>query len=139
MEAESFKILESHVRRAWDTGNHHEQWRNRPEIPDKAEIMPLEEEDSGLRNNRNRNREEGWNEYQKDPIYNPKLPKNIVNGPWPSKEEYISAHYQILREDAIAPLRESVKYFRAHRNMDDDSSTCVYTHVSASISHLNSF
>jgi helicase required for RNAi-mediated heterochromatin assembly 1 len=132
MESDAWQILDTHVRRTWDTGKYHEQWRNLPEIPTKAEIMPKDEEEPCQRKE-----EERWNDYQNDPIYDPKLPKNIVDGPWPSKKDYISAHYQILREDAIAPLREAVKFFRQHRHMDDDNYACIYTHVSVFNLRLN--
>lgn len=122
----AWKILDAHFRKTWTQQNHHEEWRNLPEIPTKAEIMPNDDEGE------QRVQEENWDDYQNDPIYDPKLPKNIINGPWPSKEDYISSHYQILREDAVAPLREAVKYFRQHRHMNDDNDTCIYTHVSNS-------
>jgi helicase required for RNAi-mediated heterochromatin assembly 1 len=133
-DSKAWQILDAHIRRTWDTDNHHEDWRNLPEVPTKAEVMPKNDDDADQRSN-----EESWDDYQNDPIYDPNLPKNIVNGPWPSKQEYISAHYQILREDAVAPLREAIKYFRQHRHMDDDNSTCIYTHVSAFITSLISF
>jgi len=74
--------------------------------------------------------EEKWNDYQKEVIYDLDLPENIVDGPWDSKESYIGSHYQILREDAIAPLRLSVELVKANPGMDDDETTCVYTHAS---------
>lgn len=132
MESDPLQILNSHVHRTWDTANYDEPWRNLPEIPTMAEIMPKEEE------GHQRSVEEKWNDYQNDPIYDPKLPKNIIDGPWPSKEDYISSHYQILREDAVAPLREAIKFFKQNRNMNDDSSACIYTHVSNFIIRLNS-
>lgn len=133
MEPDPLQILNSHVYRTWDTGSHDESWRNLPEIPTIAEIMPKEEDGD------QRREEENWNDYQNDPIYDPKLPKNIIEGPWPSKEHYISAHYQILREDSVAPLREAIKYFKQNRNMNDDNSTCIYTHVRAFTLRLSSF
>ena len=33
---------------------------------------------------------------------------NKITQPWPSKEEYLEAHYGLLREDAVAPLRNVV-------------------------------
>jgi helicase required for RNAi-mediated heterochromatin assembly 1 len=134
MESMALQILGAHIHRTWDTGNHHEQWRDLPEIPTKLEIMPEIDE-----NTRPRSREEKWNDYQNDPVYDSKLPKNIIDGPWPSKESYISAHYQILREDAVAPLREAIKSFKQHPNMNDDNDICVYTRVRALIRHLGIF
>ena len=74
--------------------------------------------------------DERWDDYQKDPVVNPDLPHNIVEGPWPSKEEYIGGHYQIVREDAIAPLRQSVALVKKTPNTPDTDDTCIYTHVS---------
>lgn len=133
-DSTSWKILDAHVRKTWAQQDYHEEWRNLPEIPTEAEIMPEDDEDA-----EQRIQEENWDDYQNDPIYDPKLPKNIIDGPWPSKKEYISAHYQILREDVVAPLRESVKYFRQHRHMNDDNDTCIYTHVGYSTLHLYNF
>lgn len=125
-ETDPRDILKAHIHKTWAREDYSEEWRNLPEIPTKSEIMPTEEHPHPRR----RIQEEKWDDYQKDPIYDPKLPKNIIDGPWPSKEAYISAHYRILREDAIAPLRESVRYFAKHPRMNDDRDTCVYTHVS---------
>ncbi|KAL1630432.1 hypothetical protein SLS56_004960 [Neofusicoccum ribis] len=36
------------------------------------------------------------------------IPPNKVEGPWPSKETYLEAHYELLREDTILPLRQAV-------------------------------
>lgn len=118
------KIIQEHVLKPYERELHTEEpWRSLPEIPDKSEIMPKE-------NDRDRYKVEEWNDYQKDPVYDVNLPVNIVDKPWPSKEEYISAHYQILREDAIASLRNSVKSFKRNPDMDDDTFTHVYTSVS---------
>jgi helicase required for RNAi-mediated heterochromatin assembly 1 len=117
------KIIQEHVLKPYGRELHIEPWRNLPEIPDKSEIMPKE-------NERDRYKVEEWNDYQKDPVYDVNLPVNIIDKPWPSKEEYISAHYQILREDAIASLRNSVKSFKRNPEMDDDNFTHVYTSVS---------
>src|SRR5215471_10571630 len=35
---------------------------------------------------------------------------NQIRGPWPSTEMYLKAHYELLREDAVAPLRDSLAY-----------------------------
>lgn len=128
------QILDAYIHRTWDVGNHQEQWRNLPEIPTKAEIMPKDDQ-----NRDQQSEEEKWNDYQNDPLYDPKLPKNIIDGPWSSKEDYISAHYQILREDAVAPIREAIKSFKQHPRMNDDNGTCIYTHVSCFIRPMRIF
>jgi len=119
-------IITKHVKRTYFHNEHLEAWRSLPEIPTKDEINPIRtaeeicEEKYGF---------EEWDEYQKDPVYDPKLPQNIIKGPWPSKLEYLGAHYQMLREDIIANLRASVKEFKKNPSMNDSKSTCVYTKV----------
>ncbi|KAI4214423.1 MAG: hypothetical protein LQ351_003176 [Letrouitia transgressa] len=51
-----------------------------------------------------------------------KVPRNEVVGPWPSKLKYLYNHYELLREDAIAPLRSVVSEMRAEpHTMEKDS------------------
>jgi helicase required for RNAi-mediated heterochromatin assembly 1 len=57
------------------------------------------------------------------------LPYNIINGPWQTKEQYVAAHYQLLREDGVAPLRNAVDSFKAQPDMMDSGDTCIYTQV----------
>ena len=121
----ALSIIEAHVKKTWYDDNVVESWRKLPEVPDQSEIMPAVDE------NRNRNQTEDWFQYQVDPMYEntSRLPVNTVLGPWASKSEYIGAHYQILREDAVASLRNSVKEFKKHPEMNDSGDTCIYTSV----------
>ena len=122
--AEGERIIRAHILRDYESQvTQSEDWRNLPEVPTKSEILDKEDE------HENKDFFEEWNAYQKDPLYDLELPHNIVKGPWPSKEAYIAAHYQILREDAIAGLRSSVKTFKRQPHMGDDSSTLIYTNV----------
>ncbi|KAG0650451.1 Helicase required for RNAi-mediated heterochromatin assembly 1, partial [Hyphodiscus hymeniophilus] len=119
------RIIRDHVLRNYEQPTTvDEEWRDLPEIPKKSEILPEEAETI-----RNDFFVEAWDAYQKEPLYDPNLPQNIINGPWPSKEAYIAAHYQIIREDAIAGLRNTVNGFKREPRMDDDNLTHVYTHV----------
>ncbi|KAF2139072.1 uncharacterized protein K452DRAFT_320697 [Aplosporella prunicola CBS 121167] len=36
------------------------------------------------------------------------VPVNNIDGPWSSKEDYLEAHYELLREDVLRSLRETV-------------------------------
>jgi helicase required for RNAi-mediated heterochromatin assembly 1 len=36
------------------------------------------------------------------------LPQNNVHSPWTSKQEYLRTHYEMLREDALKPLRDAI-------------------------------
>ena len=122
--ASAERIIRDHVLRQYESQPHQgEDWRDLPEIPSMAEIVPEQKQKTS------KDFFESWNEYQKDPLYNTELPKNIIDGPWPSKENYIGTHYQLLREDVVAGLRNSVKAFLRQPNMIDDQFTHVYTHV----------
>ncbi|RAQ72394.1 DEAD box helicase involved in nonsense mediated decay [Aspergillus flavus] len=56
------------------------------------------------------------------------LPNRIV-GPWSSKNEYLKAHYELLREDAVAPLRDAVAYFREDPDIQDMNIVSIYEKV----------
>lgn len=57
------------------------------------------------------------------------LPRNRIDQPWNKKERYLKAHYKLLREDAIAPLREAVARFRQDPLRMDDNDTRIYEEV----------
>jgi helicase required for RNAi-mediated heterochromatin assembly 1 len=117
-------ILRSHVHKSYAQNNYPQAWRNLPEIPSSEEIMP-QPPDSGSDNT-----QEKWDDYQKEASYDPRLPFNIIDGPWGSKIEYIGAHYQILREDSVAALRRSVSYVKEHPDSMETEDTFMYTNVS---------
>jgi helicase required for RNAi-mediated heterochromatin assembly 1 len=62
------------------------------------------------------------------------LMPNQISGPWPSKEAYLSAHYELLREDALAPLRDAVAYVKEDPSMMDSKEVCIYEKVCISVS-----
>jgi helicase required for RNAi-mediated heterochromatin assembly 1 len=120
------QILRDHIVKPWKQVEYPEAWRNLPEVPNKSEICPnVDPLVSKMVE------QEAWNDYQNEPGYEMTLPDNIIVGPWTSKEDYIGAHYQILREDAIAPLRYVVSEFRQHPNMLETNDVGIYTHVSS--------
>lgn len=58
---------------------------------------------------------------------------NKIDGPWPSKIEYLRSHYLLLREDALRPLREAVEHVRGMVDLDEDPSRStigIYDQVS---------
>lgn len=127
---EANRILQDHIWKRYENQYFPQEWRNLSEIPSKAEICPPDkalveaaDEVEDARDPRN------WNKYQEEPSYDQNLPHNIVDGPWPSKEAYLGANYQILREDAIAPLRRAVASFKKCPALEDDNEICVYTDV----------
>lgn len=119
----NIRTVYDHIERPYEHGRTFaEQWRNLPEIPTKHEIMPDPVDLSDC--------EEEWDDYQRDPLYNPSLPTNNVEGPWTSKAAYIGAHYEILREDGIASLRDAVAAVKKNPSMSDHDDICIYTDVS---------
>lgn len=120
----ALRILTEHVRRQYAQTRFPEAWRNLPEIPTIKELVQDKD------HNKSRYDNEVWNAYQQDPVYDPTLPQNIIDGPWPSTMDYLGAHYRILREDAIAPLRTSVHQFRDNPHMNDSRETYIYDNVS---------
>lgn len=56
------------------------------------------------------------------------IPNNVV-GPWVSKDVYLKSHYDLLREDAVAPLRDAVAYVREDPTMMDSQTVAVYEKV----------
>ncbi|KAF3089718.1 hypothetical protein TWF569_000593 [Orbilia oligospora] len=73
-------------------------WRAFPDVPSTAELMTPEVD----------------------------VPINDVENPWDSIDEYLGAHYELLREDSFSPLREAVGRFRKEPSMDDEYQICVY-------------
>lgn len=60
------------------------------------------------------------------------IPVNKVVGPWESKEEYLSGHYTLLREDAVAPLRNVVSEVRMEPQImekDSQENASIYEKV----------
>ena len=82
-------------------------WLFKSEIPTSAEILDDEEE----------------------PL---QLPKNRLNRPWSSRKKYLETHYELLREDAVSPLRDAVHQFKNTPDMSDDGQLVIYTKASHS-------
>ncbi len=81
-------------------------WLSRPEVPTAEEILDNEDEVVQL------------------------LP-NRLDKPWPNRRKYLETHYELLREDAISPLRDAVQQFRNTPDMCDDSQIAVYDKASS--------
>ena len=64
------------------------------------------------------------------------LKENTVVGPYTSKEEYLESHYRLLREDAVAPLRDvvsEIQYYPQLLEKDSDNGAYIYEKVSRSV------
>lgn len=129
------QILRDHVHKRYENQVFPQEWRNLPEFPSKSEICPPNKISKGVADT---NQEGNLNMYQMASGYDQNLPHNIVDGPWPSREAYVGAHYQILREDSIAPLRRAVSEFKKCPALIDDVDTCVYKDV-RNLSEANCF
>ncbi|OQE40164.1 hypothetical protein PENCOP_c006G01589 [Penicillium coprophilum] len=57
------------------------------------------------------------------------LAPNCISRPWVSKERYLEAHYALIREDSIAPLRNAVGRVRADPFMRDTPDISIYEKV----------
>ncbi|KAG8525871.1 uncharacterized protein KY384_000631 [Bacidia gigantensis] len=50
------------------------------------------------------------------------LDSNTIVGPFSSKEDYLARHYNLLREDAVAPLRDVVSECQIYPHMSERTS-----------------
>jgi helicase required for RNAi-mediated heterochromatin assembly 1 len=88
-------------------------WINKPETPGPLEILPSETPD----------------------LFSPNedLRPHRATGAYESKEEYLATKYELLREDAIRPLREAVQEVRKSPYKDeseyDNKSIGIYEPV----------
>lgn len=57
------------------------------------------------------------------------LPRNKIDSPWNKPEKYLKAHFKLLREDTVSPLREAVAKFRKDPSRMDDNDTRIYEQV----------
>lgn len=58
------------------------------------------------------------------------LRPNRISKPWESTKEYLEAHYRLLREDTVAPLRDAIAWIRTSPNMLDKKDVFVYEKAS---------
>lgn len=86
-----------------------EPWASKPELPSSDEILGTD-----------------LPENDEDCV---ELMPNRIKEPWPSKGSYLRAHYELLREDAVAPLRDAVAYVRDDPRMMDSKDVSIYEKV----------
>ncbi|KAK7551475.1 hypothetical protein IWX49DRAFT_534115 [Phyllosticta citricarpa] len=85
-------------------------WLSKPDIPNSDEIL-----------------DESQGEVELVPLY-----QNKVEGAWNGKEEYLESHFELLREDAILPLRQAVGRIRRdpwHKEEEYGTSVGLYEKV----------
>ena len=60
------------------------------------------------------------------------IPVNNITAPWQSTMEYLGGHYRLLREDAVAPLRNVISEVRAETGImekDSQENASIYEKV----------
>lgn len=85
-----------------DTPEKGGHWHAKPEVPTPAEILNDPYDDQG------------------NSKAVQKLRPNKIEGAYSSNEEYLSTQYDLIREDALQPLREAVAQIRASPYLDED-------------------
>ncbi|KAI9882561.1 MAG: hypothetical protein M1823_005696 [Watsoniomyces obsoletus] len=80
-----------------------DSWLLRPELPESSEV---------------------WNA---DSNRTPHV--NCIKGPWSTKEDYLRAHYELLREDALSGLRDALREVKMRPEMGDSDNTHIYDQV----------
>ncbi|KAJ5832063.1 ATP binding protein [Penicillium riverlandense] len=81
-------------------------WRNKPEFPASEEILGTATETEDVL-----------------------LAPNKISGRWSSTEEYLTTHYNLVREDAVAPLRDAVTFVREDPSIMDTKDVFTYEKV----------
>ncbi|RDW72447.1 putative DEAD box helicase involved in nonsense mediated decay [Aspergillus mulundensis] len=111
LNARTVAIVTKDIRKYFDDLHKHDPdtlsskpWLSKPELPSSDEIFGTDEEFVDLEPNK-------------------------IEGPWESKDAYLKAHYDLIREEAVASLRDAVAIFRADPDMCDDKSVSVYEKV----------
>jgi helicase required for RNAi-mediated heterochromatin assembly 1 len=79
-------------------------WQGLPEVPSSEEVA--QSEDQALL-----------------------IPANKIKGKWKTTGKYLQAHYELLREDSIAPIREAVDAVRKQPDMMDSNEVAIYEKV----------
>ncbi|EMC94186.1 hypothetical protein BAUCODRAFT_141556 [Baudoinia panamericana UAMH 10762] len=108
--------LNLHVRQYFEDGKNPVDggaWLERPEFPSSGEILDVDTNSST----------------SSDIV---ELVANKPVGAWQSKEVYLSAMYELLREDAVRPLRQAVSAVRGTPAASEDafnSTIGIYTKV----------
>ena len=97
-------------------------WKAQPEVPSTKELLDIPDLSYG--------------EFPNDPSVLPsrrQLP-NKISGSYSSKDDYLKTHYELLRYDAVEPLRKAVdavrtRPFALEREHEDIRSIGIYDRV----------
>lgn len=119
MDGDALKILREHVHKEYERQDCTNGWRSLPEIPAAEEINTTFRASQA-------NEEDGDSDAYFLPL---DLPHNNRRGPWTDIETYVRSHYQLIRQDAIAGLRQAVYLYKMDPTMADRGDVHIYTHV----------
>ena len=92
-DAASAREIDRYVKHSLDSEH---AWTSRSEVPTSEEIAGDEDEIP--------------------------ISCNKLVDPWASREEYLETQYQLLREDAVSPLRDAVSEMRAEPYIEEKNS-----------------
>lgn len=81
------------------------EWQSLPEVPTSDEIALTDMEDVTIAANK-------------------------IKGKWKSKDKYLRAHYELLREDSISPIRDAVDAVRKAPGTLENKDAAIYEKVS---------
>ena len=54
---------------------------------------------------------------------------NRLHKPWSNRKKYLQAHYEMLREDTVSSLRDSLNQFKKNPEMCDERQMAIYEKV----------
>ena len=97
------------IRKYFDNRTDHARlagWQTKPELPTVQEVMGTDQLGDDFT-----------------------LTVNKISGPWPSTDLYLETHYNLLREDAVAPLRDAIATFCQRPGMRDNNDLVIYERV----------
>lgn len=94
-------------------------WLSRREIPTSAEVLRPANINDRTSDSRGSN------------IATEKveLPVNKIIGKWRSKEDYLMAHYELVKEDVLGPFIDAVDDVRNNIPGKENEAYCVYDKV----------
>ncbi|KAJ5689181.1 ATP binding protein [Penicillium macrosclerotiorum] len=81
-------------------------WLMKPELPTADEILGIDSPDNDVL-----------------------LAPNVISEAWSSRDDYLKTHYNLIREDAVAPLRDAVAFLRSRPSMNDTNDVAIYEKV----------
>src|SRR6266487_4544127 len=108
------KAIRQYFKLAGEISDGASSWLCRREIPTEAEVLQVDQNDDTT-------------ETQTSMFA---LPQNKVLGKWKSKDEYLSAHYELIREDILGPFKQALEDFKRRTPKKENETFSAYEKVS---------